>query len=177
MRKQLDFWYEAPQGYFSLIWPDYGGGGMGHEDMTYHFVLHVLRSYRTGEICGFSNDGGELATDYPRIVELLRQHPIAERFDVPALGLYDATIDRIIAEIYERYVVRGETFVPPPWDESQLPAWVREAEARIRREMEKRPARAGLYERRERAVAGAVTAVREEQAGYETESSNPDETR
>ena len=177
MQKSLYFRYEQPEHYFSLMWQDYRGRGTALDDITPNFVFQVVRDLKTGEVVGFCNEGGRLHEDYETIQRALRRHPITEQFDVPALGLYDATVDRIIAEIYERYVVQGETFVPPPWDESQLPAWVREAEARIRREMEERPARVGLYERRERAVAGAVTAVREEQASYETESSNPDETR
>jgi len=123
---------------------------MGHQVGPYRHLFYVLRSYRTGEICGFSNDGGELATDFPRIMELLRRRPLAERFDVPDLDLYDVTVERIIAEIHERYVVRGEEFVPPPLDESQLPEWVWAA------------ARPALYDQEARAPA----LVREDEIEY-----------
>lgn len=105
MGKRLDLYYESPQGYFSLIWPEYDGEGVGHDDETYDFVLHVLRSYRTGEIVGFSNDGGELSEDYERIMEFLNEKPISELYDVPALDLYDATIGEIITAIYRRFVL------------------------------------------------------------------------
>ena len=105
MGKKLNLRYESPQGYFSLTWPDYGGGGMGHDDETYQFVLHVLRSYRTGEIAGFSNEGGELAKDYEYIMRLLAEKPIPERYDVPELGLCDVTLDEIITAIYRRFAL------------------------------------------------------------------------
>ena len=109
MRKKLDLHYESPQGYFSLTWSEYRGEGVGHDDETYDFVLHVLRNYRTGEIVGFSNDGGELGKDYERIMKLLAEKPIAERYDVPALDLYDATIGEIITTLYRRFVLGEKT--------------------------------------------------------------------
>jgi hypothetical protein len=118
MGKKLNLRYESPQGYFSLTSPDYGGGGMGHDDETYQFVLHILRSYRTGEIAGFSNEGGELARDYEYIMQLLTEKPIPERYDVPQLGLRDAPLDEIITAIYRRFVL-GESVVEYPTAEER----------------------------------------------------------
>jgi len=121
MGKKLNLRYESPQGYFSLTWPDYGGGGMGHDDETYQFVLHVLRSYRTGEIAGFSNEGGELAKDYECIMQLLAEKPIPERYDVPELGLHDAPLDEIITAIYRRFVLGKDAVEYPTAEEKERP--------------------------------------------------------
>ncbi|NIO71875.1 MAG: hypothetical protein GTN71_23340 [Anaerolineae bacterium] len=59
----------------------------------------------TGEIVGFSNDGGYFPEDYLRIMQLLKEHPIGDRYDVPELGLMDVTVDQILAAIYEQYVL------------------------------------------------------------------------
>jgi len=91
---------------------------MGHDDETYQFVLHILRSYRTGEIAGFSNEGGELARDYEYIMQLLTERPIPERYDVPQLGLRDAPLDEIITAIYRRFVL-GESVVEYPTAEDR----------------------------------------------------------
>ena len=173
MQKSLYFRYKRQEHYFSLMWQDYRGRGTALDDITPDFVFQLVRDLKTGEVVGFCNEGGRLHEDYETIRSALRRHPITERFDVPALGLYDATVDRIIAEIHERYVVRGETFVPPPLDESQLPAWTREAEEQIRREMEGRPKRVGLYERRDRVPVRAGAAVREAEVDYRPEEEAP----
>ena len=94
---------------------------MGHDDETYQFVLHVLRSYRTGEIAGFSNEGGELAKDYECIMQLLAEKPIPERYDVPELGLYDVTLDEIITAIYRRFVLGKGAVEYPTAEERERP--------------------------------------------------------
>jgi len=124
MGKKLSLRYESPQGYFSLTWPDYGGGGMGHDDETYQFVLHVLRSYRTGEIAGFSNEGGELARDYEYIMQLLAEKPIPEHYDVPQLGLCDATLAEIITTIHRRFVLGEGAVEYPTAEEREQPLQV-----------------------------------------------------
>lgn len=94
---------------------------MGHDDETYQFVLHILRSYRTGEIAGFSNEGGELAKDYESIMQLLAEKPIPEHYDVPELGLCDATLDEIITAIYRRFVLREGAVEYPTLEERERP--------------------------------------------------------
>ena len=91
---------------------DYVGGPTAYEDETYEFRLHLIRSLRTGEIAGFSNDGGDLAEDYERLMELLREKPIPGRYDVPDLSLQDATLDQIITIIYQRFVLGQEHRYP-----------------------------------------------------------------
>lgn len=88
------------------------GGGATYDAETYNFLLHLVYSHRTGELIGFTNDSSDLAQDYPRLMELLEAHPVPGRYDVPELGLTDATLPEIITVIYERYVVgREEEFV------------------------------------------------------------------
>jgi len=105
MRKALHFRYEKNQGYFSLIWEDYDGGGTGHDTRHYNYLFFPIRDLTTGEIVGFCNSGGELPKDYPRIMQLLKEHPIGDCYDVPELGLMDVTVDQILTAIYEQYVL------------------------------------------------------------------------
>lgn len=105
MRKALRFRYEKNQGYFSLLWEDYDGGGTGHDTRHYSYLFFPIRDLTTGEIVGFCNSGGELPKDYPRIMQLLKEHPIRERYDVPELGLVDVTVDQILTAIYEQDVL------------------------------------------------------------------------
>jgi len=74
------------------------------QDDVYEYRFHLIRGLRTGEIKGFSNDGGDLARDYERLMELLAEHPVPGQYDVPDLDLTDATLPEIIAAIYGRYV-------------------------------------------------------------------------
>ena len=96
MTKKLRFWYKANRGYFSLMWSDYAGKGTGHDETNYEYLFFPIRDLVTGEIVGFSNDGGYFPEDYPRIMQLLKEHPIRERYDVPELGLMDVTVDQIL---------------------------------------------------------------------------------
>ncbi len=87
------------------MWTDYAGGGTGNDARYYEYLFFPIRDLVTGEIVGFSNDGGYFPEDYPRIMQLLKEHPIRERYDVPELGLMDATVDQILTAIYEQYVL------------------------------------------------------------------------
>jgi len=105
----LSLWYEEPWGTFLLMRtdrprrPTYAWG-----DEIYEYRFHVVQTSLTGEIAGFSNEGNDLAQDYPRLMELLEAHPIPGRYDVPDMGLTDATLPEIITAIYEQYVVGQE---------------------------------------------------------------------
>jgi hypothetical protein len=105
MTKKLRFWYKANRGYFSLMWSDYAGKGTGHDETNCEYLFFPIRDLVTGEIVGFSNDGGYFPEGYPRIMQLLKEHPICERYDVPELGLMDVTVDQILTAIYEQYVL------------------------------------------------------------------------
>jgi len=113
MGKLLILHYYNPWGTFDLLpgerWPvDIA------EDELYEFRLQLLRDRHTGQLVGFSNEGSDLAQDYPRLMELLEAHPVPGRYDVPDLGLTDATLPEIITAIYEHYVVGQEPeFVYP----------------------------------------------------------------
>lgn len=105
MKKILRLRYKDNRGYFSLMWTDYAGGGTGNDTRYYEYLFFPIRDLVTGEIVGFSNDGGYFPEDYPRIMQLLKEHPIGERYDVPELGLVDVTVDQILAAIYEQCVL------------------------------------------------------------------------
>jgi len=105
MKKILRLRYKDNRGYFSLMWTDYAGGGTGNDTRYYEYLFFPIRDLVTGEIVGFSNDGGYFPEDYPRIMQLLKEHPIGERYDVPELGLVDVTVDQILTAIYERCVL------------------------------------------------------------------------
>jgi hypothetical protein len=105
MKKILRLRYKDNRGYFSLMWTDYAGGGTGNDTRYYEYLFFPIRDLVTGEIVGFSNDGGYFPEDYPRIMQLLKEHPIGERYDVPELGLVDVTVDQILTAIYEQYVL------------------------------------------------------------------------
>jgi hypothetical protein len=87
------------------MWSDYAGKGTGHDETNYEYLFFPTRDLVTGEIVGFSNDGGYFPEDYPRIMQLLKEHPIGERYDVPELGLVDVTVDQILTAIYEQCVL------------------------------------------------------------------------
>jgi len=105
MKKILRLRYKDNRGYFSLMWTDYAGGGTGNDTRYYEYLFFPIRDLVTGEIVGFSNDGGYFPEDYPRIMQLLKEHPIGERYDVPELGLVDVTVDQILTAIYEQCVL------------------------------------------------------------------------
>jgi len=92
------------------------------QDEVYEYRFHLIRGLRTGEIKGFSNDGGDLAQDYPRLMELLEAHPVPGRYDVPDLGLIDATLPEVITAIYERHVVGRKSEFPYPVASERAPA-------------------------------------------------------
>jgi hypothetical protein len=105
MKKILRLRYKDNRGYFSLMWTDYVGGGTGNDTRFYEYLFFPIRDLVTGEIVGFSNDGGYFPEDYPCIMQLLKEHPIRERYDVPELDLVDVTVDQILAAIYEQCVL------------------------------------------------------------------------
>jgi hypothetical protein len=111
--RKLDLWFQPDSNYFSLMLEDHPGGCTGHDDETYDFVLHLLKSSKTGEVIGFSNEGSDLAEDYIRTMRLLKEKPFPGRYDVPKLGLHDATLDEIITAIH-RHVVLGKGAVEYP---------------------------------------------------------------
>ena len=77
------------------------------------YLFHFIRGLKTGEVVGFGNDGGDLAEDYDRLMHLLSKRPVPGFYDVPKLGLCDATLDEIITAIYRRFVLReGEAEYP-----------------------------------------------------------------
>lgn len=110
MGRPLRLWYSKLADVFGLMFNDrpreptavWQGG-------VYEYRFHLIRGLRTGEVRGFSNDGGDLAQDYLRLMELLEAHPVPGRYDVPDLGLTDATLPEIITAIYERHVVGQES--------------------------------------------------------------------
>jgi hypothetical protein len=104
MGRLLSFRFDPARRYFSMMLADRKREPTAHDDETYEFCLHLIHGLQTGEIKGFSNDGGDLAQDYPRLMELLAQHPVPGLYDVPDLNLTDATLPQIITAIYERYV-------------------------------------------------------------------------
>ena len=108
MGKSLSFRFDPFRNYFSMMLVDREREPTAHDDETYEFCLHLIRSLRTGEIKGFSNDGGDLAQDHSRLMELLEAHPVPGRYDVPDLELTEATLPEIITAIYERYVAGRE---------------------------------------------------------------------
>ena len=104
MGKLLVLHYYTPWDTFDLLpderWPVYIT-----KDELYEFRLQLLRDRHTDQLVGFSNEGGDLARDYDRLMELLIEHPVPGRYDVPDLDLTDCTLPEIITAIYERYVV------------------------------------------------------------------------
>ena len=113
MGRKLDLWFQPDSNYFSLMLEDYPRGCTGHDDETYDFLLHLIKSSETGEVIGFSNEGSDLAEDYIRTMRLLEEKPFPSRYDVPQLGLRDATLDGIITAIYRRFVL-GESAAEYP---------------------------------------------------------------
>ena len=103
MGRPLRLHYYTPWDTFDLLpgarWPVQTA-----DDERYEFRLQLLLDRHTGQLVGFSNEGGDLAQDYPRLMELLAQHPVPGLYDVPDLNLTDATLPQIITAIYERYV-------------------------------------------------------------------------
>jgi len=105
MGRPLYFRFDSFDNYFCLKFTDCPREPTAvWQDDLYEYRFQLIRGLRTGEIKGFSNDGGDLAQDYPRLMELLAQHPIPGLYDVPNLNLTDATLPQIITAIYERYV-------------------------------------------------------------------------
>ena len=119
MGRPLYFRFDSFDNYFCLMFDDRPREPTAvWQDDVYEYRFHLIRGLRTGEIKGFSNDGGDLAQDYPRLMELLKAHPVPGRYDAPDLGLTDATLSEIITAIYERYVVGQEPeFTYPPISE------------------------------------------------------------
>ena len=121
-KKILRLRYKNNRGYFSLMRTDYTGRGTGNDTRYYEYLFFPVRDLVTGEIVGFSNDGGYFPEDYPRIMQLLKEHPICERYDVPELGLVDVTVDQILTAIYEQYVLAPRWERPPIQVEVAHPA-------------------------------------------------------
>ncbi len=131
MGRPLRLWYSRLADVFSLMFDDRPRElTAAWRDQVYEYRFHLVRGLRTGEIKGFSNDGGDLAQDYPRLMELLAEHPVPGRYDVPDLGLTDATLPEIITAIYERHVVgRRPDFAYPVAGERALALQVADGES------------------------------------------------
>jgi len=109
MGRPFRLWYSRLADVFGLMFDDCPREPTAvWQDEVYEYRFHLIRGLRTGEVKGFSNDGGDLAQDYPRLMELLEAHPVPGCYDVPDLELTDATLPEIITAIYERYVVGRE---------------------------------------------------------------------
>jgi hypothetical protein len=119
MGQKLDLWFQSDSNYFSLMLEDYPGGCTGHDDETYDFLLHLIKSSETGEVIGFSNEGSDLAEDYIRTMWLLEENPFPGRYDVPKLGLNDVTLSEIITAIYRRFVLREGMMEYPAAEERE----------------------------------------------------------
>ena len=100
MGKLLILHYYSPWGTFDLL-PDERWPVDIAEDELYKFRLQLLQDRDTGPLVGFSNEGGDLAQDYPHLMELLEAHPVPGRYDVPDLGLTDATLPEISNSRFE----------------------------------------------------------------------------
>jgi hypothetical protein len=124
MGQKLDLWFQPDSNYFSLILEDHPRGCTGHDDETYDFLLHLIKSSETGEVIGFSNEGSDLAEDYIRTMYLLEEEPFPGRYDVPQLGLHDATLDEIITSIYHRFVLEESAVEYPMAEEREQPLQV-----------------------------------------------------
>jgi hypothetical protein len=55
-------------------------------------------------------------------MQLLKEHPIRERYDVPELDLVDVTIDQILTAVYQQYVLTPRRERPPIQVEVMRPA-------------------------------------------------------
>ena len=120
MGRRLDLWFDSFENTFDLLLTDRPKEPTANDDAHYDFLLYFIRSLKTGEVVGFSNEGGNLATDYERLMGLLEDTPIPGLFDVPELGVRDATLDEIITAIYRRFVL-GEGAVEYPTAEEKRP--------------------------------------------------------
>jgi len=121
MGRALELRFDPFENYFSLMLAEWSREPTAYDrSEDYDFCLHLVRGLRTGEIAGFANDGGDLAKDYERLMERLREKPIPGRYDVPDLGLWDAALDQIITAIYQRFVLGQEPRYP--LGEERIPA-------------------------------------------------------
>ena len=130
MNRSMEFYYDEWAGWFTLLFEDRPRQPTAAgPDAEYKYLLHPIVNLGTGEVVGFSNEGGDLAHDYPRLMELLIEHPVPGHYDVPDLDLTDAALPEIITAIYERYVVgRKPEFAYPVVGERALALQVAEGE-------------------------------------------------
>ncbi|MBL7065121.1 MAG: hypothetical protein ISS49_13070 [Anaerolineae bacterium] len=115
MNRSLELYYDEWAGWFTLLLQDRPRQSTAAgADEEYAYLFHPIVSLKTKEIVGFSNEGGDLAQDYPRLMKLLAAHPVPGCYDVPDLGLTGATLLEIVTAIYEHYVVGQQpAFVYP----------------------------------------------------------------
>ena len=123
MNRSVKLYYDEWAGWFTLLFEDQlrqpTAAGLDEE---YDYLFHHIIALETGETVGFSNEGGDLARDYPRLMELLVEHPVSGRYDAPDLGLTDATLPEIITAIHERYVAGRESEFVYPVADARVPA-------------------------------------------------------
>ena len=109
MGKKFNLQFDSFSNTFALLATDHPREPTACDnDEDHDFLFHRIKGLRTGEVVGFSNEGGDLARDYKRLVELLQKKPFYGLYDVPQLGLRDATLDRIVTAIYRRFILREE---------------------------------------------------------------------
>jgi hypothetical protein len=122
MRRELDFWFDSFDNTFVLMLMDRPREPTAVDnDEDYEYLFHFIRGLKTGEVVGFGNDGGDLAEDYNRLMSLLDKKPVPGLYDVPKLGLRDATLDEIIAVIYRRFVLGEDAVEYPAAEERERP--------------------------------------------------------
>ena len=123
MNRSIKLYYDEWAGWFTLLFEDRPRQPtVAGLDEEYEHLFHQIIALETGETVGFSNEGGDLAQDYPRLVELLAAHPVPGRYDVPDLGLTGATLPEIINAIYERYVAGEQAHFTYPIAGERVPA-------------------------------------------------------
>jgi hypothetical protein len=119
MGRGLDFWFDSFDNTFVLMLMDRPREPTAVDnDEDYDYLFHLVRGLKTGEVVGFGNDGGDLAEDYERLMHLLSRKPVPGLYDVPKLGLHDATLGEIVTAIYRRFVL-GEGAVEYPTAEER----------------------------------------------------------
>ena len=116
------FWFESFDNTFVLMLADHPREPTAAgNDEDYDYLFHFIRGLKTGEVIGFGNDGGNLAEDYNRLVQLLSKKPVPGLYDVPKLNLRDVALDEIITAIYRRFALREGAVEYPTTEERKRP--------------------------------------------------------
>jgi hypothetical protein len=91
-------------GYLDLIAPE-EINNESLEDFTDFFVrgIDIQRTSRTGKIVSF--EAFMFDRDYKAIMDDLTEYPILALYDVPELGLKNASITKVLAVCYKTFVL------------------------------------------------------------------------